>query len=259
MRILVFLRQVPRLRSDTPLDETAGWIDLSKAKFDPNSYDLFALEAALRLTDASQTADGSGEVVVVSAGPKRVVDALKSALEIGAHRAIHVFGDCYEAMDSLALARVFRTVCESEKPDLVLTGFMSDDGNAAALGPMLAELADFASATGIVAIEATAAGYRVERELEGGAFEVVDLDRPALATVQSGINEVRYPSLKDIVAARKKRIDTLELPAAELPTSATSLLSVAPAGSDGAATLLAGSVDEIVSQLVAKLDELRVL
>jgi electron transfer flavoprotein beta subunit len=258
VKVLVLLKQVPRLRSDTPFNDDGTWLDLEKTKFDANSYDLFALEAALQLVEAS---GDDGEVVVASAGPKRVVEALKSALEIGAHRAIHLIGDGYEALDAGALARVFAVVCEREQPDLVVSGFMSDDGNAAALGPMLAEAADIPSATGIVTIEATVDGFRVERELEAGAFEVVDLGRPALVTVHSGINEVRYPSLKAIVAARKKKIDVIEPGdlGSDAPPANSAIQSIASAGNEGAAELLEGTVEEVVDGLIAKLDELRVL
>jgi electron transfer flavoprotein beta subunit len=261
LKTLVLLKQVPRLRSDTPLSDDGRWIDLDKVKFDANSYDLFALEAALQLVELSN--DDDSEVIVVSAGGERVIEALKSALEIGAHRGIHLAGDQFDALDASGLARMLALVCEREKPDLVLAGFMSDDGNAAAVGPMLAEYAGMAAATGIVSIEATDDGFRVERELEGGAFEVVDLTGPAVVTVQTGINEVRYPSLKAIVAARKKQIDVLspqDLGAQTLLADVkTSIESIAQASSDSGAELLEGDTATVVAALVAKLDEWRVL
>lgn len=261
MKILVLVKQVPRLRSDTPTAADATWIDLTTTKFDVNSYDLFALETALGLVETNGSE--ADEVVAVSAGPDRVLDALKSTLEIGAHRAIHVSGDDMEALDASALARVFAALCERERPDLVLAGFMSDDGNTAAVGPMLAEYAGMASATGIVAIAFSDDGFRVERELEAGAFEIVDLVGPSVATVQSGINEVRYPSLKAIVAARKKKMDVIaaaDLGVAEAARgAATRIESIAPAGAEGGAEYLEGDTASIVAGLVAKLEELRVL
>jgi len=260
LKVLVLLKQVPRLRSDTPLAADGSWIDLDAVKFDVNSYDLFALEAALRLVEADS--DESDEVVVVSAGPARVVEAIKSALEIGAHRGLHVVGSDFDRFDAAALARTFARVCAREKPDLVLAGFMSDDGNAAAVGPMLAEYADMAGATGVVSLLARDGGFRVERELEAGAFEVVDLDGPSVVTVQSGINEVRYPSLKAIVAARKKPIEVLTLEElggeSAVGEIATRIESISVVGNDGGAEFLEGDTDEVVAALVAKLAELRV-
>ncbi len=260
MKILVCLKQVPHQDARLDINDAGTWIKEDGIKFEINSYDTFALEEALRMKDA-----GEAEVVVVSIGPDRVTQALRTALGMGADRAVHVKDPAIDGSDALGIARVLAAVAKEENPDLILAGFMSDDGNASAVPPMLAELVGIPSATAIVKIEPTDEGYRVERELDGGALEVVELPRPCLLAVQSGLNQVRYASLKGIMAAKKKPIDVKtaeELGLAGKVGSEAAKAQLekiyAPPKGEGA-EIIEGSTAEVVTKLVGKIKELGLL
>jgi electron transfer flavoprotein beta subunit len=260
MKILVCLKQVPH--SDARLD-VAGhgkWIQEDNIKFEINSYDTYALEEALKLKDA-----GGAEVVVVSAGPARVTQALRTALGMGADRAIHVNDPAVEGSDALGIAKVLAAVVKAESPDLVFAGLMSDDGNFAAVPPMVAQLAGLPSTTAAMSVSVAGGSVTVERELEGGALEVVQLPTPCLVAVQSGLNQVRYASLKGIMAAKKKPVDTktaadLGLAGAVGAGAAKTEIEkiyVPPKGKG--AEIVKGSPDEVAKKLVGKIKELGLL
>ena len=260
MKVMVCLKQVPH--QDARLDVAASgtWIQEDNIKFEINSYDTYALEEALRIKDAGET-----EVVVVSIGPDRVTQALRTALGMGADRAVHIKDPALDGSDALGLAKALAAVAKQENPDLVLCGLMADDGNFAAVPPMLAELLDVPSATGVVATSASNGSLRVERELEGGAMEVVELTRPCLLAIQTGANQVRYASLKGIMQAKKKPVDVktaADLGVADQVGAGAAKVKIekvyVPPKADRA-TILTGSTGEVVAQLVAKIKELGLL
>ena len=187
MKVMVCLKQVPHQDARLDVRADGSWIQEDNIKFEINSYDTYALEEALRIKDAG---GADVEVVVVTIGPDRATQALRTALGMGADRAVHVNDDATEGSDALGIAKLLAAVAAEESPDLIFCGLMAEDGNFAAVPPMLAELTDMPSATG--ALSATNNGVmRVERELEGGAIEVVALPKPCLVTVQTGANQVR--------------------------------------------------------------------
>jgi electron transfer flavoprotein beta subunit len=261
MKILVCLKQVPHQDARLDVNAEGSWIKEDGIKFEINSYDTFALEEALRIKDA----DSGSEVVVASIGPDRVTQALRTALGMGADRAVHVKDAAVDGSDSLGLARVLAAVAKEVGPDLVLMGLMSDDSNASAVPPMLAELLGIPHATAVVKVDREGGGYRVERELEGGALEVVDLPLPCLLAVQTGLNQVRYASLKGIMAAKKKPIDVKtaeDLGLAGSVGAAAAKVRIQriyqPPKGDGA-EIVSGSPDEVVAKLVGKIKELGLL
>jgi electron transfer flavoprotein beta subunit len=261
MKILVCLKQVPH--QDARLDVRADgtWIQEDNIKFEINSYDTYALEEALRVKDKA----ADTEVVVVSIGPDRVTQALRTALGMGADRAVHVKDAAVDGSDALGIAKTLAAIAKAEGADLVVMGLMSDDGNAASVPPMLAQLLDLPSATGVMKVEHQNGSVRVERELEGGALEVVDLPRPCVLAVQTGINQVRYASLKGIMAAKKKPIDVKT--AADLGVagqvgagaakSSIEKIYVPPKGQG--AEMVSGPTDQVVQRLVGKIKELGLL
>ena len=260
MKILVCLKQVPHQDARLDIDADGTWIKEDGIKFEINSYDTYALEEALRIKDA-----GEAEVVVVSIGPDRVTQALRTALGMGADRAIHVKDAEVDGSDTLGLAKVLAAVAKEESPDLVLAGLMGDDGNSSAIPPMLAELMGVPSATSVMKAEFADGSVTVERELEGGALEVAKLPTPCVLAVQTGINQVRYASLKGIMAAKKKPID--EKTAGDLglagnvgagaALSTIEKIYVPPKGEG--AELIEGSTDEVVEKLLGKIKELGLL
>jgi len=260
MKILVCLKQVPHQDARLDVSSDGTWIQEDNIKFEINSYDTYALEEALRIKDA-----GEAEVAVVSIGPDRVTQALRTALGMGADRAVHVKDAEIDGSDSLGIAKVLAAVAKEVSPDLVLMGLMADDGNFAAVGPMLAELMGVPSGTGAVKCELADGKITIERELEGGALEVVELPTPAVVTVQTGLNQVRYASLKGIMAAKKKPLDVKgagDLGLAGAVGDAAAKVKItkiySPPKGEGA-EIIEGSTDEVVSKLVGKVKELGLL
>lgn len=259
MKILVCLKQVPHKDARLELASDGKWIQDANIKFEINDYDNYALEEALRIKDK----DPATEVVVISIGPDRVQQSLRTALGMGADRAIQVWDDGLAGADSLAIAKSLAAVAKAEKVDLVLMGLMSDDTNFALTGPMLAALLGVPHATGIVSEKSDGGQIEVERELEGGALEVVKLPLPCLLTAQTGMNEVRYASLKGIMQAKKKPLDKKSL--GDLGLSAGALapkvriekIYTPPKGKG--AEILSGSKDEVAQKFVGKVKELGLL
>jgi electron transfer flavoprotein beta subunit len=258
MKILVCLKQVPHKDARLEVNGDGTGIQDASIKFEINDYDSYALEEALRMKDA-----GEAEVVVASIGPDRVSQALRTALGMGADRAVHIWDDALAGTDPLGIARTLAAYAKDESFDLVLMGLMADDDNFALTGPMLAELLGIPYATAVMKVEAPNGELVVERELEGGSLEVRSLPRPCLLTVQTGINEVRYASLKGIMQAKKKPLDTktladLGLSAADVEPKVRLEKMYTPPKGEGA-ELLQGSASEISSQLVTKIKELGLL
>jgi electron transfer flavoprotein beta subunit len=260
MKIMVCLKQVPHQDARLDVRGDGTWIKEDGIKFEINSYDTYALEEALRLKDA-----GEAEVLVVSIGPDRVTQALRTALGMGADRAIHVKDPETDGSDALGVAKILGAIAKDESPDLILMGFMSEDGNFAAVAPMLAEFAGVPHTTAAIKVEKANGSVTCDRETEGGASEVIELQAPCLVSVQSGINQVRYASLKGIMAAKKKPLDVktaADLGVAGQVGSAgakVKIEQIAPPAKGDTAELLEGSTDDVVAGLMGKIKELGLL
>jgi electron transfer flavoprotein beta subunit len=253
---MVCLKQVPHQDARLDVDADGTWIKEDGIKFEINTYDTYALEEALGVKDA-----GDAEVVVVSIGPDRVTQALRTALGMGADRAVHVNDAETNGSDALGIAKILAAVAKEENPDLIYMGLMSDDGNFAAIAPMLAELVGIPHTTAAVKVERTNGSLTIDREVEGGASEVVELQVPCLVAVQSGLNQVRYASLKGIMAAKKKPLDVKSVAdlglAGQVGAGAAKIkiTKIAPPVKGETAEILQGSTDEIVSSLMNKIKE----
>jgi electron transfer flavoprotein beta subunit len=202
VNIIVCIKQVPA--KDAPLSIAGNWIRESDIGFEMNEPDSYALEEALRLKEKH-----GGEVIVLSMGPERVKQTIKEALAKGADRGIHIADDKFAQLDPLASAKSLAAAIQQQKADLVLTGLQSDDHGFGQTGVLLAALLDRPHATIIMAIEIQDAKMRLKRELEAGWFQHMECPLPAVLTIQSGINKVRYATLKGIMAAKKKEIATI--------------------------------------------------
>jgi electron transfer flavoprotein beta subunit len=202
LNIIVCIKQVPA--KDAPLSIAGNWIKESDIGFEMNEPDSYALEEALRLKEKH-----GGEVIVLSMGPERVKQTIKEALAKGADRAIHIANDAFAQLDPLGAASYLSAAIKKEKFDLILTGLQSDDHGFGQTGVLLAGLLDLPHATIIMAIEAQDGKLRLKRELEAGWFQHIECPLPAVLSIQSGINKVRYATLKGIMAAKKKEIATI--------------------------------------------------
>jgi electron transfer flavoprotein beta subunit len=260
MRIAVCIKQVVTREWQLRVSESGTWIRDSDASFELNEPDAYALEEALRLKEKH-----GGEVVVCSAGPARTAQVIREALARGADRAIHVESDVFATADAFTVADALANAIRDEQFDLVLTGLQSDDQGFGQVGVVLAEKLGIPHATIIMAIEASdpstgsgPAGLRVKRELEGGWFQWMSLPLPALLTIQSGINQLRYATLKGIMAAKKKEIRKVTPAAAGEPSQR--ILRVHFPQKAKQTQMIAGSAGEAAKQLVGRLkDEARVL
>jgi electron transfer flavoprotein beta subunit len=198
MKILVCIKQVPQKDAPLKLNEAGTWIRDDVA-YEVNEPDAYALEEALR-----QKEKHGGEVVVITAGPARTQQVLREALAKGADRAIHLEDDRFGALDSTNIARALAAAVAEETFDLIVTGLQSDDFGYAQTGVLLAEVLGWAHATIIIGIEKTEQVLRLKRELEAGKYQYVDISLPAVLTIQSGINKLRYATLIGIKQARLK-------------------------------------------------------
>jgi len=202
VNILVCIKQVPA--KDAPLAIAGNWIRESDIGFEMNEPDSYALEEALRLKEKH-----GGEVIALSMGPERVKQTIKEALAKGADRAIHIADDNFAQLDPLGSAKSLAAAIKQQKVDLVLTGLQSDDQGFGQTGVLLAGVLDVPHATIIMAIEFDGQKMKLKRELEAGWFQHLECPLPAVLTIQSGINKVRYATLKGIMAAKKKEIATV--------------------------------------------------
>ncbi len=201
MKIAVCIKQVVTREWQLRVNDQKTWIRDQDASFELNEPDAYALEEALRFKEKE-----GGEVIVCSAGPARATQVIREALARGADRAVHVESDALTSADANAVAEALAGAIKDEHVDLVLTGLQSDDQGFGQVGVILAEKLGMPHATIIMEVQKTEQGLRVKRELEGGWFQWVALPMPALLTIQSGINQLRYATLKGIMAAKKKEI-----------------------------------------------------
>jgi electron transfer flavoprotein beta subunit len=248
MKIAVCLKQVVTREQAVRVDESGAWIRDADASFELNEPDAYALEEALRLKERH-----GGEVIVCSAGPARVSQALREALARGADRALHVKSDALARADASAVADALAAALADERADLVLTGLQSDDQGFAQVGVVLAERLAMAHATIVMQVEVDGPTLRVKRELEGGWFQWVAMPLPAALTIQSGINQLRYATLKGIMAAKKKEIREVSAPAAAAPR--LRIASLYPPQKSRQTRLIDGSPANAARELVRVLRE----
>jgi electron transfer flavoprotein beta subunit len=211
VRIVVAVKQVVALDEEFELVEGGTRVDADYLEWDLNEWDKFSLEAALQLCDG---AGGDGhEVVVVTVGDEEADEALLSCLAKGADRAIRVWDEVLEGADVLAVARTLAAVVQREAPDLVLCGVQSSDARNGATGTALAGYLDLPRVAVVTKLDwdASSGTGTVHRELEGGLTEVLRIQAPALLTVQTGINEPRYATLRAIKQARDKPLEVVGL------------------------------------------------
>src|ERR1700722_6031789 len=223
MKIVVPVKQVAALDDEFELLDDGSGVDPDFFEFDLNEWDAFSREPALLLREQA----GDGEVVAVTVGDEESEEALLSCLAKGADRAVRVDDDGLVTDDPLTVARVLAAAVQRESPDLVLCGVQSSDAVNGATGVALAGYLGLAHVAVVKALEhdAGSATATVERELEGGVVEILRVRTPALLTIQTGINQPRYATLRAIKQAREKPLAVEDLAALGLDASA--LASVA--------------------------------
>jgi electron transfer flavoprotein beta subunit len=250
MKIAVCIKQVPTREWQPRLNDDKTWIREADASFEMNEPDAYALEEALRLKEKH-----GGEVVVCSAGPARVAQVIREALARGADRALHVEDDSLASADAFVTSAALAGAMKDEQFDLVLTGLQSDDQGFAQVGVIVAEKLGVAHSTIIMEVQVEGTSLRVKRELEGGWFQWVAMPLPAVLTIQSGINQLRYATLKGIMAAKKKEIKKVNPPSPAASAGKQKIVSLYVPEKGKTTQLIAGSPAEAAKELVRKLRE----
>lgn len=256
MKILVCVKQVPSRDAILRINESGTWIQERDLVYEVNEPDAYAVEEALRIREKV-----GGEVVIVSLGPERAQITIKDALAKGANRGIHICDPKLEHLDPLTQCRAMAEVIRKEGFDLVFTGLQSDDNGFAQTGVILGELLGVPSATIVMAVEVGDTSIRVKRELESGWFQWYELPIPASITIQSGLNQPRYATLKGIMEAKKKTIQ--KVTAADLSLTDLSakqeIEKVYFPIKNKKTEIIEGSAKEAAAKLAARLKEARAL
>lgn len=205
MNIYVCIKQVPDTETKIKLNGDSSWIDTAGVKWIMSPYDEFAVEEALRLKEKN----AGSTVTVLSAGPARVVDSIRTALAMGADNGIHV--EIPENADNTMAAKALAGALKKEaKVDIVFTGKEAIDDGAAQTSQLIAEYFGIPCVTVVLNVEYGASSVKCKREVEGGAFETIEAQLPVLLAAQKGLNEPRYASLPNIMKAKKKEVKALK-------------------------------------------------
>ena len=210
MKILVAVKQVVALDEDFEIRADGKDVDEDFFLYDLNEWDDFSLEEAMKIKEAS---DAEVEVVVVSVGPDRVDESLRKCLAKGADRAIRVWDDAIEGSDAIAIGRILAAVAKKESPDMVFAGVQSSDQAHSSTGISTAAYLDWPHAAVVADLQYIPGSKTavIRRELEGGMLQEVEINCPAVLTIQLGINKPRYASLRGIKQAAAKPIEEVSL------------------------------------------------
>jgi len=256
MKIIVSIKEVPLRDSQLRIAADGRWIEDGDLGYEMNEPDAYALEEALQLKEKH-----GGEVIALCAGPAGAARTIREALAKGADRALHIEDEQISSWGTLGLAHLLAKAVAPEKPDLILTGLQSDDLGYGQTGVVLAEILGLPHATIVMAAEVLDGRIRVKRELESGWFQNIQMPLPAVLTIQSGINKLRYATLMGIKKAKTKELKRLvagDLGVSASPTAAIERVYVPHKSKQ--TQIIEGSAREAAAKLVEKLRfEVRVI
>jgi electron transfer flavoprotein beta subunit len=263
LKICVLVKEVPDAAVEKRMDANSKRLDRSGEK-NLNPFDTHAIEAAMQIREGG--AVDVDEIVAVTMGPDSAVRALHKAVSLGADRSVHLTDDALAGSDVVATGYALAQALKAENPDLVLLGQQSDDGECYTIGAVVADHLQMPSLTQVIKIDVSEGSLRCERQAEYG-YDTVDVQLPAVISVGDAINEPRYPSLKAIMGAKKKQLDTKSTGDVEIDTSKvgeggskTAVLSINPPPEKQAGEIIEDEdTDETVQKIVAWLDERKLL
>jgi electron transfer flavoprotein beta subunit len=263
LKICVLVKEVPDAAVQKRIDPQTMRLDRS-GENNLNPFDTHAIEAAVRFKEGDDLQ--VDEVVAVTMGPDSAQRALQKAVALGADRSVHLCDDALLGSDVCATGKALAKVLESENPDLVLLGQQSDDGECYTIGAVVAEHLKMPSLTQVVGIEVEGDKLKCERQAEYG-YDTVALTMPAVISVGDAINEPRYPSLKAIMGAKKKPLDTkaigdVGLDASEVGDagSKTTVMTLnEPPAKEAGEVIEDEDTAETVEKIVAWLDERKLI
>jgi electron transfer flavoprotein beta subunit len=263
LKICVLVKEVPDAAVQKRIDPGTMRLDRSGEK-NLNPFDTHALEAAMQIKEGG--AIPVEEVVAVTMGPDSAVRALHKAVALGADRSVHLTDDALSGSDVCATGYALAKVLESESPDLVLLGQQSDDGECYTIGAVVADHLRMPSLTQVIKIDVADGKLRCERQAEYG-YDTVEVELPAVISVGDAINEPRYPSLKAIMGAKKKPLDSkgtgdVGIDAGQVGEtgSKTAVLALNPPPAKEAGEIIEDEdTNETVEKIVAWLDERKLI
>jgi electron transfer flavoprotein beta subunit len=263
VKICVLVKEVPDAAVEKRMDSGSKRLDRSGEK-NLNPFDTHAIEAAMQIREGG--AVDVDEIVAVTMGPESAFRALHKAVSLGADRSVHLTDDALAGSDVCATGYALAKVLESEAPDIVLLGQQSDDGECYTIGAVVADHLKMPSLTQVIKIDVEGGKLRCERQAEYG-YDTVDVELPAVISVGDAINEPRYPSLKAIMGAKKKPLDTkatgdvgIEADRVGEQGSRTEVLSINPPEQKAAGEIIEDEdTNETVEKIVAWLDERKLL
>lgn len=252
MKLLVCIKQVPDMESRFKVNAAGTWYDESDLAWRMNEYDEYAVEQAVQLKE--QLGDAP-EITVLSIGPDRVVEALKKALAMGCDRAVHIQDPAVAMKDPWQIASIIAAYAADQNFDLVLAGMQSQDRGSAQVGVMVAEQLGIACTTTLVGFSYDNGTITAKRELEGGLKGVVKVRTPALVTCQLGLNIPRYPTLPNIMKAKKKEVVSIPVTDLLREKELTATASAYPPAKKGGGIVLEGDLGAMADRLIGILKE----
>jgi electron transfer flavoprotein beta subunit len=263
VKICVLVKEVPDAAVEKRMDRDSKRLDRSGEK-NLNPFDTHAIEAAMQIREGD--AVEVDEIVAVTMGPDTAFRALHKAVSLGADRSVHLTDEALAGSDVCATGYALARVLEAESPDLVLLGQQSDDGECYTIGAVVADHLRMPSLTQVIKIDVEGGKLRCERQAEYG-YDTVDVELPAVISVGDAINEPRYPSLKAIMGAKKKPLDTkstgdvgIETDKVGADGSRTEVLAVNPPPAKEAGEIIEDEdTNETVERIVSWLEERRLL
>jgi electron transfer flavoprotein beta subunit len=245
MNILVCIKQVPDMESKFKVNGEGNWYDSADLAWRMNEYDEYAVEQAVQLKEQA-----GGDLTVLCIGPERVKETMKKALAMGCDRGVHLADDDSFKKDPFSIASVIAEHARTKAYDVIFTGMQSQDRGSAQVGVLTAETLGVPCVTTIVGFAFADGKITAKRELEGGVKAMVKLPVPALVTCQLGLNTPRYPTLPNIMKAKKKEL--LTVPVAELlKTSAVQeTKTIYFPEKKGGGLILEGDIGELADKLI---------
>ncbi|MBT8345468.1 MAG: electron transfer flavoprotein subunit beta/FixA family protein [Desulfofustis sp.] len=251
MKILVCIKQVPDMESKFKIDASGIWYDNADLAWRMNEYDEYAVEQAVQLKEQV----GEGDITVLSIGPDKVKETMKKALAMGCDRGVHVSDDAVSSKEPFQIASIIASFAGDKGFDLIFTGMQSQDRGSGQVGVLVGEIMGIPSVSTVVDFDYQNGSVTAKRELEGGSRAIVQVAAPALFTCQLGLNTPRYPTLPNIMKAKKKEL--LTVPVADLlkvePRQQTAALYFPE--KKGGGLVLEGDVGDLADQLVQILKE----
>ena len=251
MKILVCIKQVPDMESKFKVDGAGTWYDTTDLAWRMNEYDEYGVEQAVRLKEQV----GDADLTVISIGPDKVTETIKKALAMGCDRGIHVQDDSVSSREPFEIAGVIAAVARDKEFDVIFTGMQSQDRGSGQVGVLVAEMLGLPSISTIVDFDYSDGDVVTRRELEGGVKARVSVKIPALFTCQLGLNKPRYPTLPNIMKAKKKEL--LQVPVADLleVTGRQETAKTYFPEKKGTGTVLEGDPADLADQLIQILKE----